>query len=206
MTSKEKFLVLGMIALGLVPAYGSYYFLTTNQGVLARLNGSASGEKYVALSLAAENARVKAKETEIYQSKPQKIDEGFCAHSYYTSFVLTLSQSGAVSLMQECESVRDQSRTWRGRTTPLQGVPEGVDMREFSFAAGDTVGSIPLVIRVQLDSDSVAVLESSLKDLATSTRFTRLGTTGGKSEEPESGLRFGSDEVPMPPVPQEPTQ
>ncbi len=193
MTTKERMLVLGIIVLGILPAYGSYHFLSTHPGVLSRLNGSASSERYMALSLAAENARANATETNIYQSKPQKTDEGFCAHSYYTSFVLTQSVSGAVSLMQECESDRDVSRTWRGRTTPLQGVPAGIDMREFSFE-GDATNVVPVVIRVQVHGGVMSVLESSLRDLATTTQFTRLGATlsATSEEEGESSLRFGT--------------
>lgn len=193
MTTKERMLVLGVIVLGILPAYGSYHFLSTHPGVLSRLNGSASSERYMALSLAAENARANATEIDIYQSKPQKTDEGFCAHSYYTSFVLTQSVSGAVSLMQECESDRDASRTWRGRTTPLQGVPAGIDMREFSFE-GDTTNVVPVVIRVQVQDDVMSVLESSLRDLATTTQFTRLGATSPTTSEADAGssLRFGT--------------
>jgi hypothetical protein len=191
MTTQEKMLVLGVFVLGLVPAYGSYYFLHTHPDTLDRLNGTASAEKYVALSLAAEHARANAMETDIYQSKPQKTDEGFCAHSYYTSFVLTHSASGAVSLMQECESDRDVSRTWRGRTTPLQGVPEGITMKEFSFMQDGTQDPNPAVIRVQFDGDVISVLESSLRDLATSTRFTRLGAAVSSQPSTEqSSLRF----------------
>jgi hypothetical protein len=169
MTSWEYTLVLGTIAIGIVPGFFSYQYLNSHGGVTAFLGKDYTTEDSLASTIVATQTNEKSVVADMYHSRPQKENGGSCLNSNYVSFVMVLAKDDTFVLAKQCESTRDPQFSWQGTVTSTEATTTLSVLSETT-----TVYEEPFEIVLVRKDNTLIVETSTLKEITPKTSFSSI--------------------------------
>lgn len=192
MGAHEYMLIVGAIALGLVPGVLAFRYLNAHEETLMYMAG-ASYATHTPLQQSARTPKAQSEPDGVLVSRPEKTTDALCPNSYYMTTFITLSGEH-VSVRQMCESKRDAGNTWAGASSGWESAGDGDNATMILLVFRDDLDTEGALVELVREDGVVTVSASEFEGITETATFLPLERGSSTQESTEEELS-GAEEL-----------